>query len=159
MIPLGTHHPNHICDNKDAPNRKRPSSVLSGNKTHLQENIVNKFVPTKKKKLGYENKSGKPGPYKLLTHDVLAKCGAHYQPGTVTDFRENGHISIQLDFDNSCKTYDLSTGIDDVIIDAAPNKLEVTVGSSVFVRIENEEQSDVFVKGCLLYTSPSPRDS
>jgi len=149
MIPLGTHHPNHICDNKDPPNRKRPSSVLSGNKTHhhIKENIVNKFdVAPKRKKLSYELKRGKSGPYKLLTHDVLAKCGAHYQPGTVNDFRENGCISIQLDFDNSCKTYD----------HAAPNKLEVTVDSSVFVRIEKEEQNDVFVKGVVLEIKDRP---
>ena len=155
MIPLGIHHQNQSCDGKN-PSRKRPSSALNSSTegSLIKENFENKFDVAKKKRFSYDLKKSSPGPYKLVTHDVLARLGDEYQPGTINDFRESGFISIQLDSDNSCKSFDLSTGVDDVIINAAPNKLEITCGCNVCVR--KLPTADVFVKGVVLEIKDRP---
>ena len=155
MIPLGTRHQNNSCDGKN-PSRKRPSSALNSSTegSLIKENFENKFDLAKKTKLSYDLNKTCPGPYKLVTHDVLAKLGDEYQPGTINDFRESGHVSIQLESDNSCKSFDLSTGVDDVIINAAPNKFEITLGCNVCVR--KVLTADVFVKGVVLEIKDRP---
>lgn len=162
MIPLGilSNHPsNHICENTDTSTRKRQSSVLA-TESHIliKENLQSKFDIPKRRKPNNESIKRRSGPYKLLPNvsDVLAKCGLDFLPGTITDFRENGHISIQLDSDNSFKSYDLATGINDVIVNSAPNKMEILVKNNICVRIENEDQNDVFVRGTVLEIKDKP---
>ncbi|XP_066912085.1 uncharacterized protein [Clytia hemisphaerica] len=153
MIPLGIHHQNqHSYDgSNNTPNRKRPSSALNtSTETFVKENVVDS---AKRKKLCTDSRKSKPGPWKLLTHDVLARFDDEYQPGTISDFRETGHVSIQLDSDNSSKSFDLSTGIDYVIINAAPNKSDITCGCMVCVRLPT---ADVFVKGVVLEIKDRP---
>lgn len=154
MIPLGIHHQNQSCDGKNL-SRKRPSSALNSSTegSLIKEHYDNKFDGAKKKRLSCDLKKTSPGPYKLITRDVLAKCGDEYQPGTINDFRDTGHITVQLESDNSCYSYDLSTGVDDVLINAAPNKLEITCGCTVCVRLPS---ADVFVKGLVLEIKDRP---
>lgn len=140
MIPLANSNINQIYINPENVGRKRiNSSILTSD---------NEVLTLKKEKI--ENKCDilrqkKPiGPYKLTSQDVLAKCGNQYFPGTVNKFSENGHITVQLDCDNSLKSYDLSTGLDDIIVNIAPNKKEVLNGSHLCIRVENE---DIFIKG------------
>lgn len=141
MIPLGTSNLNQIYINTENIVRKRSnSSVLAAeNDVHSfkKEKIESKCDILKRKKPG--------GPYKLIFTDVLAKCGDQYFPGTVHKFSENGQVAVQLDCDNSLKLYDISTGVDDIIVNAAPNKNEVLNGSHVCFRVDNV--ADVFIKG------------
>ena len=129
MIPLTASNLNQIC-------------ITEGTKRkHSESKSIESYV--KREKIDKQRKPN--GPYQLIHNDVLVKCEKEYFPGTVNKFSENGLITVQLDCDNSFKTFDLSTGIDDIIVNTTPNKLDISNESHVCVRVENEEI--VFIRG------------
>ena len=93
--------------------------------------------------------------YKLRCNEILGKQGYRYIPGVVTNINDFGEVKVVFDNDDSIPyVFDLTNGNDDVIINIAPHRNAIEVGSIVCSRIDKEE--DIFVKSQVLEIKDRP---
>ncbi|XP_047130511.1 protein capicua homolog isoform X1 [Hydra vulgaris] len=96
----------------------------------------------------------KENKYKLCFNEILGKQGNLYIPGVVTNLNDFGEVKVVFDNDDSIPyIFDLTNGNDDVIINIAPHRNAVKVGSIVCTRIDKE---DIFVKSEVLEIKDRP---
>ena len=133
--------------------RKRsPTEDLS--KLELESKLQNVVSTSKKIKTTLPVKKSSRS-YNLICKEVLGKQGDYYAPGVITKFQEGGEVVVIFDSDDSVPfTFDLATGIRDVINNEAPDKAKVDIGHNIVARMAQDE--DVFVKAVVLEIKDRP---
>ena len=133
--------------------RKRsPTEDLS--KLELESKLQNEVSTSKKIKTALPIKRSSRS-YNLTCKEVLGKQGDYYAPGVITKFQEGGEVVVIFDSDDSVPfTFDLATGIRDVINNEAPDKSKVDVGHNIVARVAQDE--DLFVKAIVLEIKDRP---
>ena len=133
--------------------RKRsPTEDLS--KLELESKLKNEVSTRKKIKTALPIKKSSRS-YNLTCKEVLGKQGDYYAPGVVAKFQEGGEVVVIFDSDDSVPyTFDLATGIRDVINNEPPDKSKVDVGHNIVARTAQDE--DVFVKAVVLEIKDRP---
>ncbi|XP_057301284.1 protein capicua homolog isoform X3 [Hydractinia symbiolongicarpus] len=157
MIPLDNYISTHYSGfyqkeqkTRTMISRKRSVNGISSDLT--TRNCSNESCSQEKKR---KSKMRKVTTYKLISSEVLGKHGSFYVPGCVTNFKSSGELKVTFDNDDLVPyVFDLSCSNEDVILNSAPNRSAVSVGNSVCVKIEKEE--DIFVKSVVLEIKDRP---